>query len=260
MRAPGDCESHLATVGSEGAHAMIDFPDQVSRRAVLITLLAGAALLPSGKVAYAAGLLPGVGIGSGGFGTLLNHASDSALDKLGVPGAFYGDTSVRIAAPTMGAGRAGGGFGDLLAGVVSAGSKLGLTNGLIHKINQAAGFAALQAKPVFHTAISHLSLSDAPGIVSKSDGATHYLQTSSGTGLHHKLRPMIDDALGQVGVFKLLESNQELAAIVAVGRDRLGASVTEQALNGIFKYIASEERRLRANPIGSAESILKGMF
>jgi hypothetical protein len=243
-----------------------DFPDQVSRRAVLIALLAGAASLPFGQAAHAAGLLSGAGIGSGGFrgsggfGTLLNHASDSALNKLGVPGAFYGDTSVRIAAPMMGASGFAGGIGGLLAGAMAAGSKLGLTDGLIHKINQAAGSAALQAKPVFHTAISHLSLSDAPGIISKGDGATHYLQTSSGTELHHKLRPMIDGALGQVGAFKLLESNQELAAIVGVGRDRLGASVTEQALNGIFKYIASEERRLRANPIGPAESILKGMF
>jgi hypothetical protein len=236
---------------------MTDFPDQMSRRAVLIALLAGAAALPLARVAHAAGMLPG--IGSGGFGKLLDHASDSALNKLGVPGAFYGDPAVRIAPPTGGSS-GGGGLGGMLGGVMSAGSKLGLTDGLTHKLNQAAGFAALQAKPVFHTAISHLSLSDAPGIVSKSDGATQYLHTSAGPDLHHKLRPMIDDALAQVGAFKMLESNAQLAALIGAGRDKLSESVTRQALDGIFKYIAAEERHLRANPMGPAGSVLKGMF
>jgi len=231
-----------------------DFAGPISRRGVLIALLAGAAALPFGRIAHAAGLIPG--IGPGGIGVLLDHASDSALDKLGLPGAFYGDASVRIAAPLAG----GGGAGGMLGGIMSAGSKLGLTEGLTHKLNQAAGFAALQAKPVFHTAISRLSISDAPGIVGKSDGATQYLRASSGTELQRKLRPMIDDALGRVGAFTMLESNPQLAALIGAGREKLGASVTDQALNGIFRYIASEERRLRANPMGPAGSVLKGMF
>jgi len=238
---------------------MTNSPDQMSRRAVLIALLAGAAALPFGRIAHAAGLMPD--IGSGGFGKLLDHASDSALNKLGVPGAFYGDPAVRIAPPSGGGGASGsGGLGEMLGGVMSAGSKLGLTDGLTHKLNQAAGFAALQAKPVFLTAISHLSLSDAPGIVSKGDGATQYLRSSAGPDLHHKLRPMIDDALAQVGAFKMLESNAQLAALIGAGRDKLSESVTRQALDGIFKYIAAEERHLRANPMGPAGSVLKGVF
>ncbi|WP_420381732.1 DUF4197 domain-containing protein [Novosphingobium sp.] len=235
---------------------MTDFSNELSRRAVLIALAAGAAALPFMRLAHAAGF---PGIGAGGFGTLLNHASDSALNKLGVPGAFYGDPVVRIGLPTGGSS-SGGGLGGMLGGVMSAGSKFGLTDGLTHKLNQAAGVAALQAKPVFHTAISHLSLSDAPGIIGKSDGATQYLHTSAGPDLHHKLRPMIDDALSQVGAFRMLESNTQLSALIGAGRDKLGESVTRQALNGIFTYIAAEERHLRANPMGPAGSVLKGMF
>ncbi len=233
------------------------FSGEVSRRAVLTALLAGAVALPFGRMAHAARLLPGSAgiLGGGGIGNLLDHASDSALNTLGVPGAFYADPAVRIAAPSS-----GGGLGAMLGGVMSAGSKLGLTDGLTHKLNEAAGFAAAQAKPVFHTAISRLQITDAPGIIGKSDGATQYLHTSAGPDLHHKLRPMIDDALAHVGAFHMLDSNSQLAALIGAGKDKLSESVTQQALSGIFKYIAAEERRFRANPIGPAGSMLKGMF
>ena len=59
------------------------------------SLLAGLALLPLAGAAGAQGL------GSGLTG-VLGKASDSALDKLAVPGAFYADPAVRIMLPLLG--------------------------------------------------------------------------------------------------------------------------------------------------------------
>ena len=42
-----------------------------------------------------------------------------------------------------------------------------------------------------------------------------------------------------------------LLAQLGLSRDKLGNSVTEQALNGIFKYMGIEEGHLRANPLGA---------
>ena len=79
-------------------------------------------------------------LGSGLTG-ILGNASDSALDKLAQPGAFYNDTAVRILLPLVGSA---GGLGGALGSVLGAGDRLGLTDGITRKLNDAAGLAAVQ--------------------------------------------------------------------------------------------------------------------
>lgn len=214
------------------------------------SLLAGLALLPLAGAAGAQGL-------GSGLGGVLGKASDSALDKLAVPGAFYADPAVRIMLPLLGGG------GGLLGQVLSKGSKLGLTDGLTRKLNDAAGLAAKEAKPVFRAAIDRLTLSDVPGIATQNDGASQYLRRSAGDELTAKLRPLIDSALGKTGAFTALNrlsGKSGVPALSGLTRDKLGASVTDQALNGIFRYIGAEEAKLRANPLKPVESLLKGIL
>ncbi len=230
---------------------MVELEHNWDRRRLLAGLGAGGAMLWLGTPAQAQLL-------GAGLNELLGKASDSALDKLAVPGAFYADPAVRIAVPLLGRG-AGKTLGSLLA----RGQSAGLTDGLTRKLNDAAGLAAKEAKPIFRAAISRLSLKDVPGIVQQSDGASQYLRTSAAPELNYKLRPLIDSALGQVGAFKLLDDltrSVKLASVAGLSRDKLGASVTDQALNGIFKYIGTEEGKLRANPLKPAGSLLKGIL
>ena len=194
-----------------------------------------------------------------GLNELLGKASDGALDKLAVPGAFYADPAVRIALPLLGGGGTGGAIGNLLG----RGRTLGLTDRLTRKLNDAAGLAAKEAKPIFRAAISRLSFKDVPGIAGQNDGAAQYLRTSAAPELNGKLRPLVDSALGQVGAFKLLNDltrSVKLSSVAGLSRDKLGSSVTDQALNGIFKYIGGEEAKLRANPLKPADSLLKGIL
>ncbi|MDE2595612.1 MAG: DUF4197 domain-containing protein [Sphingomonadales bacterium] len=210
------------------------------------------------------GLLGGSGAGTGtttgaggGLLDLLGRASDSSLDKLAVPGAFYNDAAIRIALPLLGG--AGGTLGSLLNGA----SRLGIADGLVRKLNDAAGLAAKEAKPIFRSAISRLSITDVPGIVGQNDGASQYLRRSAGTELTGKLRPLIDAALGKVNAFSALDSlsrRSPLLAQAGISRSGLGASVTDQALNGIFKYIGAEEGRLRGNPVGAVSGVLGGLL
>ena len=232
-----------------------------SRRAVLAGL--GAAIAGIALADPARAQLLG-----GGLGGLLGKASDSALDKLAQPGAFYGDPAVRIALPVLGSlsglgGGLGGSLGGTLGSVLGTAEKQGLLDGLMRQLNDAAGVAAGAAKPMFRTAISKLSITDVPGIVRQNDGATQYLKRSAGDQLGLKLRPMIDTALGQVGAFRTFDGLAKTSSLVrAAGltRGALGKSVTDQALNGIFRYIGGEEGRLRANPLGPAGSLLDGLL
>jgi len=180
---------------------------------------------------------------------------------LGQPGAFYGDPAVRIALPLI--GKATGGLGGTLMSVLDKGQQLGLTDNLVRKLNDAAGFAAKEAKPIFRTAISRLSLNDVPNIASQRDGASQYLRRSAGADLTAKLRPLVDRGLASVGALKELDrvsTASSLLRTAGLTRDRIGASVTDQALNGIFSYIGAEEGRLRDNPVGALGGVLKGLL
>ena len=219
-------------------------------------LLAGMAAL---AVAAGSGLAPrarAAGLGGSLLG-LLGKASDSALAKLALPGAFYADPAVRIGLPLI------GGAGGKLGSVLNAGARFGLLDGFTRKLNDAAGAAAGEAKPVFRAAIDRLTLADVPGIVTQNDGATQYLRTSAGGELQGKLRPLIDSALVKAGAFRQLDKLTARSGLLqgsGIGRDSLGKSVTEQALNGIFRYIGAEEGKLRADPLGKAGGLLNGVL
>ncbi|WP_293846630.1 DUF4197 domain-containing protein [Sphingopyxis sp.] len=214
----------------------------------------GRRLLLAGAIGLAAlAQAPGVWAKLSGSGVkgLIGSASDGALDKLAQPGAFYRDTAVRILLPGAG--------GQMASKLFGVGDKLGLTTNLTKSLNDAAGKAAGEAKPIFRAAIDNLRWSDAPTLVSKRDGATRYLQTSAGDTLFGKVSPLIGSALENVGAFRQLDQltkGNSLMATAGLTRDGLTRSVTEQALKGIFHYMASEEAALRRNPAG----LLKGIF
>lgn len=228
-----------------------------TRRQLMASLAAGAALAPfAAQAQILGGLGGGLGVGSG-LGGILGKASDSSLDKLSQPGAFYNDAAIRILLPLLGGGS--GALGKLLGGA----DRLGLTDGITRKLNDAAGFAAQEAKPIFRAAIDKLKLTDVPGIVSQNNGATQYLRQSAGDELRAKFRPLIDSALVKVGAFKAIDAlskKSPLLGLTGITRDKLGNSVTDQGLNGIFSYIGAEEGKLRSNPLGKAGGLLKGVL
>lgn len=212
----------------------------ITRRKVLVgaSAAAGLALLPASVSAQGLGL-----------GSILGKASDSALDQLAQPGAFYNDEDVRIGLPIIGKPRRG-----LFGSLFNVGSKLGILDGITRKINDAAGAAAGEAKPIFRAAIDNLSFSDVPGIVRDKEGGTQYLRTSANDELHTKVSPLVDTALTEVGVYEQFDGLAEEHRFIrdaGLNRESINKSVTDQALDGIFAYMGREERKFRDNPLGN---------
>jgi Protein of unknown function (DUF4197) len=211
-----------------------------------------AALIPSSLQAQGLGDLLGRGSGGGlGLSSILGKATDNALDKLAVPGAFYGDEDVRIGLPIV--GNLGGSRGGLLGSIIGGASRLGILDDITRDVNDAAGVAAGEAKPIFRDAIDDLSLSDAPGIIREGDGGTQYLRRSANDRLHSRLEPLVDSALERAGVYKAFDGLADQHSFIrraGLDRAKINRSVTDQGLDGIFSYIGAEERGFRKNPLG----------
>jgi hypothetical protein len=228
--------------------------DFLNRRRVIAGLGAASltAILASAAGAQSmGGLRAGSGRARGGLSGLLGRATDRALDQLAQPGAFFADEGVRIGLPLI--GKAGGGGRGLLGTVMGAGGRLGLLDGLTRGINDAAGVAAGEAKPIFREAIDGLSFNDAPGIIRESDGGTQFLRRSANDRLHSRLAPLIDGALEKAGIhrqFDRLAQQHSFIREAGLNREAINRSVTDQGLDGIFTYIGREERGFRKNPLG----------
>jgi Protein of unknown function (DUF4197) len=210
----------------------------------IVCALAFAGLSAVAVAPLRAGILDGLGLTS-----LMGKASDGALDKLAQPDAFYRDTAIRILLPG-----AGGKFARKLLG---ASDKLGLTDKLTHSMNDAAGLAAQEAKPIFRNAISGLKFNDVPGIATQKDGGTQYLQRSATPDLRIKVRPLITAALTKVGAYGQLSKLGQATSVLGITPDKMTDSVTDQALKGIFNYMGREETSARGNLLGTIGKVIK---
>jgi hypothetical protein len=230
---------------------------RINRRAAMagIAWTAGLVLVPGTAQAQlgSQGRAKGLGLSS-----ILGRATDNALDKLAQPGAFYDDEDVRIGLPIVGEGS-----GGLLGSLMDGAGRLGVLDGITRRINDAAGIAAGEAKPIFREAIDNLSFSDAPGIVRQDDGGTQYLRSSSNDALHARLEPLVDSALESLGVystFDALAGRHRFIRQAGLNRESINASVTDQGLDGIFNYVGREERQFRKDPLGGISKSLGDLF
>lgn len=219
-------------------------------------LLASLALATAAVVLMSVTATPAMAQSAGVKG-LLGDASDNALDKLSEPGAFYADKAVRILLP---------GPLQKATSILRFTSKAGLTKDITKTLNDAAGRAALEAKPVFRSAIDGLTLQDGVGIVTGGEAAgSDYLRRTSGEELALKIRPLVEKALGDVGAYEQVERLGSISSLARLGgadlsRDGLTVSVTDQALDGIFAYIGREEANFRRNPLDKGKQLLEGIF
>ncbi len=179
-----------------------------------------------------------------------------AVDRLGRPGGFLDDARVRIPMP------------EKLAWADSALHRIGqgkLADDFVASMNHAAEKAVPATLQVFKQALSRMTLQDARQILNgPDDAATQYFRRVSGSELAAKIRPLVSEATGKVGVTRRYKKLVAKADIVPglVERDDLDLDgyVTDKALDGVFLMVADEEKRIRKDPVARTTELLKKVF
>ncbi len=132
-------------------------------------------------------------------------------------------------------------------------------------INRGAESAAQEAKPLFINAIKQLSIQDAFNILKgEPDAATQYLRRSTESELIKLFQPKVQEALNQVGATKyygdLANSYNSLPLTNRKIDPDLNAYVTDRAIDGLFKLVQEEEKKIRENPLERSTALMKRVF
>ena len=190
-----------------------------------------------------------------GLKEALATGSSIVVAQLGRPNGFSGDPRIRIPLP------------ESLQKAKELASRVGLGGRfeqLETKLNEAAEEATPKAKSLFLGAIRSMSVADARGILQgPDDAATRYFRDQTGSELQAEMRPIVDRALGEVGAVTAFESLASRYNAVP-GLPKLNADLTgyvvDEGMDGIFTYLAEEEKAIRENPLKRTSEILQRVF
>lgn len=131
-------------------------------------------------------------------------------------------------------------------------------------MNRAAEEASKEAGPVFIEAIKGMSISDGFSILNGADNAaTEYLRNKTSGQLSEKFAPIIKRAIDKVEVTKywnpLITTYNKIPG-VEKQNPNLEQYIAARALDGLFKLLASEEKKIRTDPVAQVTALLKRVF
>lgn len=192
---------------------------------------------------------------SGGLKEALNNGITKQVSKLTATDGFYKNEVVKILLP------------EELRKVDTGLRRIGLSaladEGL-KVMNRAAEDAVKEATPIFVSAVKNMSFADARGILLGNDSsATNYLENSTSTALYGKFNPVIQSSFTKVGADKVwanIITKYNSIPLVTKVNPNLTDYVTKQAMNGVFKMIAVEEKNIRTNISARTSPLLQKVF
>ncbi|WP_125719186.1 DUF4197 domain-containing protein [Flavobacterium ustbae] len=201
--------------------------------------------------------IPGIGgvdIASG-LKEALNKGITEQVSKLTAVDGFYKNQAVKILMP------------EELQQVDAALRKVGLSSLAdegIKMLNRAAEDAVKEATPIFVSAVKNMTFTDAKNILLGNDNAaTNYLQNSTTTALYGKFNPVIKNSFAKVGAdavwSKIITKYNTIPLVKKVNPD-LTDYTTNQALSGVFKMIAVEEKDIRNDISARTTPLLQKVF
>lgn len=140
-----------------------------------------------------------------------------------------------------------------------------LVDDAILSINRAAEDASKSAAPIFLNAIKKMTLQDGLSILKGTDtAATSYLKNATSNELTTAFKPLIDSSLTKTNATKywsaVFERYNQLPTTFKKVNTDLSGYVTQKALQGVFYYVAVEEKKIRKDPAARVSDILKKVF
>lgn len=204
-----------------------------------------------------------------GLKEALITGTNSSAGILGATDGYYKDDLVKILLPPE---------ADIIvenANRIPGGQKL-IDDVLLH-INRAAEDAVSEAKPIFVSSITNMTISDGLAILTGEDNAaTEYLHRTTYQQLFKLYQPKIKASIEKELVpgvstdesWDTLVGKWNQVAKTVVGQmaglkpvnTELEDYLTHKALDGLFLKIADEEKKIRKDPAARVTNLLKRVF
>jgi len=192
---------------------------------------------------------------TGGLRAALSQGIDLAVAQLGAQNGFLNDPKVAIPLPPA---LEKGERALRLVGMGGEADQLKVT------MNHAAEQAVATAKPIFKQALQRMSLADAKGILTGGeDAGTQYFKRATSTQLSAKFQPIVARETAKLRLGSYYDQYAGKAAalgLISQQDANLNDYVTQKALDGLFSRIADEERSIRKDPVGQANSLIRKVF
>jgi hypothetical protein len=189
-----------------------------------------------------------------GLKEALSVGAKNSTDKLSVADGFFKDAAVKVLMP------------EEAKKVEQKLRALGmgkLVDDAILSMNRAAEEASKSAAPIFISAVKKMTVQDGLGILRGADtAATGYLRKTTSPELVSAFHPVVDSALQKTGATKYWKDifdTYNKFTLKPINPD-LSAFVTGKAMDGIFHYVADEEKKIRTNPAARVNDILQKVF
>lgn len=227
----------------------------MQRRIFLAGVPVAAALAMLGTSARASLQSLSEGDAAAGVRAALERGAIAAVGLLGKTDGFLGNPRVRIELP---------GFLHDAQKLLQVTGQQRRIDELVTAMNRAAEAAVPEAKSLLVNAVKNMSVEDARHILTGGDdSATQFFATKTREPLTVKFLPIVTQATQKVSLAD--KYNAVAAKALALGLLKkedanVQEYVTSRALDGLYLMIGEEERKIRQDPIGTGNAILKKVF
>ena len=203
--------------------------------------------------AQAAGLTEGDA--NAGIRGALERGATAAVGLLGRQDGFLGNPLVKIELP--------GHLKDAarLLRATGQGAKL---DELVTAMNRAAEAAVPAAKPLLVKAVRDMSVEDGLKILrGGDDAATKFFAAKTREPLAQQFLPIVTQATEKVSLadkYNAVAKKAGSFGLLKGDEANIQQYVTARALDGLYRLIAEEEKKIRQDPIGTGSALLKKVF
>lgn len=190
-----------------------------------------------------------------GIREALIKGTNTGVDLVSVMDGYFGNPEIKIPFPPEAREI------ESTLRSIGLGSKV---NEVVLSINRAAEIAADEARPIFISAITGMTIADAINIVRGADNAaTMYLQKTTSVQLNEAFQPIIASSLEKVDATRYWDdviNTYNMIPFVKKMDPDLARYVTGKAIEGLFIMIAKEELKIRKDPMARTTELLKKVF
>ncbi|MDE2369686.1 MAG: DUF4197 domain-containing protein [Burkholderiales bacterium] len=190
-----------------------------------------------------------------GVRAALERGATAAVSQLGRADGFLGNPKVRIELPGHLAQVA------KLMRQMGQGAKI---DELVTAMNRAAEAAVPEARTMFVNAVKAMSVEDALKIVhGGATSATDFFAAKTRAPLGEKFLPIVTRETEKVQLaqrYNAVAAKASSFGLVKGDETNIQKYVTGKALDGLYTMVGEEERKIRADPIGTGSALLKKVF